>query len=231
MKKLVLMSAALMLLGIGAFAFDLSAGAGAAVGSYNAKVDLSATVAGSTNTSTTTLKYTPFGIDAFVDATYAQLAVGYRMMNVGSITSSGTGVTTSTTNNNENFSYITFQGLAKYPFHFGKISVFPLAGILYALNLTATDSVTGTDLKASLTSQQKSDLNEVWLQGGVGADFDFGNFYIRPEGLIGYKLLNQTEKDMLSAMKTALTLLGATNVSGSITYLNYQFAIMVGYKF
>ena len=40
-----------------------------------------------------------------------------------------------------------------------------------------------------LTSQQRDDLNELWIQAGAGIDVVIGHFYIRPEMLAGFKPL------------------------------------------
>ncbi len=71
---------------------------------------------GTTTSTTQTINYTPFEATVFFDATYAQLSVGYLIANGGSITQSGTGVSATTTNLNQNLSYLSIAAYGKYPF-------------------------------------------------------------------------------------------------------------------
>lgn len=74
-----------------------------------------------------------------------------------------------------------------------------------------------------MTSDQKDSLNELWLGGGVGADFNLGKFYIRPEVLVAFKLLSKNDNNNIDTVKAA----GATNVS--FTYLTVNLSLLAGY--
>ena len=77
------------------------------------------------------------------------------------------------------------------PFALGPVSLFPLLGIEYDLNLYLKDA-DGTDLKAGLTDQEKADLNQFWFKAGAGADFVvYKGLYVRPLVLMGFKLLTR----------------------------------------
>lgn len=222
----------MILVTVGSFAIDLSAGFGANLAPYSSTLSASGSYPGGTDSATLKLSYTPFGFQGYFDATYAQLGLGYEVFKTGKMTVSGTGISTTSTDVNVDQTYVMFQGLAKYPFKLGEsVAIFPLAGVMYALNLTVTDTTTGTDLKSSMSSQAQSDLNELWLMGGGGVDVAFGRFYLRPEALIGYKIPTQTDKDGVTAVKNSLTSSGYTNVKASITDLIFGITVSFGYIF
>ncbi len=73
MKKILTVLVLLVLVGAGVFAIGLSVGVGASASS--ASGNFSSTFSGTTGTAKSAI--TPFGAKAFLDATYAQLSVGY----------------------------------------------------------------------------------------------------------------------------------------------------------
>jgi hypothetical protein len=206
---------------VSAFALDFSAGIGASAG-YNWE-PMSAS--GSGTTSTITQSYVPLSFRAFIDATYLEASVGYRMANGASLKTEATGFTTTTTTTSNKQDWVSIGALFKYPFDLGSFTLFPIVGIEYDLNLSFKDS-SGSDLKASMTADQKANLDQFWIKAGIGADLSFGGFYIRPEVLIGYKLLSKAENDALAAMKA---IPGVS--SASITPLEVTGAVLVGFKF
>jgi len=230
MKKLFVVLVLLAFTVGGAFAINLSAGVGASIQAYSNTLSDSASSGGVTASASNTINYTPLGVSAFFDATYLQAAIGYEVANGGSSTVSGTGVTTTTSSLNQNLSYLLFSAYGKYPFKLGPVSLFPLLGITYLLNLTYTDS-SGNNLKSGLTSQEQADLNQLWIRGGVGADFSLGQkLYLRPELLTGFKILSSTDNDTVTGVKNALTGLGLSNVSASMGYWSWDLSLMLGYK-
>lgn len=211
----------ILTISVSAFALDFSAGIGASAG-YNWE-PISAT--GSGVTSTATASFVPLSFKAFIDATYLEASVGYGMANGGSLKTETTGFPTTTTATTNKQDWLAIGAFFKYPFDVGGIAIFPIAGIEYDMNLSLKDS-SGNDLKASMTADQKADLNRFWIKAGIGADLSFGSFYIRPEVLIGYKLLSKSENDALTAMKA---IPGIT--SASITPLEVTGAVLFGFKF
>lgn len=231
MKGLAFLFGVLLIAGVGNFAFGVSAGVGGSVEANSSELNAVGTYLGYTSTMNAKGAYTPFGAHAFIDATYAELSVGYQMRMVGSATLSGSGMTTTTSNVNIDYSYLAFQGLGKYPFKVGKITLFPLLGAAYALNLTVSDSISGADLKTSLSTQDKADLNEFWLKGGFGADFPIGKLFFRTEGLIGFRLLNQSEKDLISNMQNSILSAGYSSANVTMRNMTFGLALMIGYTF
>ncbi len=120
-------------------------------------------------------------------------------------------------------SYLTLGGLLKYPFKVGPVTLFPLLGVEYDVNLVhgATDYFEPQGITTPITP----DFNQFWIKGGVGADISLGQrLYIRPEALYGIKLLNSAEQ----AYVTQVQQLGATNVSAG--YSTLDFSLLLGYK-
>ncbi len=207
------------LLSICAFAFDTSAGVGATGGYFLWRYTY--TYVGLTTTYTQT--YLPMTFYGFLDATYLEASIGYMLVDGYSVKNEVTGFPTATSDFKENLRWISFAALFKYPFHFGSVSLFPLAGFEYDMNISYTDS-SGNDLKSSLTADQKAQFDQLWIKAGLGADFVFGSFYIRPKLLAGYKLLAKIENDTVAADKSG----GETNVS--IVPLVFSVGISAGYR-
>jgi hypothetical protein len=164
----------------------------------------------------------PINIKAFLDFTYVEASIGYMIVN-GSSTATTVGAATSTASVTDTLSYVTLAAYGKYPFVVGPVTLFPLLGIEYKLNLTYETS-SGTDLKAAMTNQQQNDLSELWVEAGAGGDITFGRFYLRTELLIGFKPLSTTDNSAVSAQKA----LGYTSVS--LSYFTVNVGLLLGYK-
>jgi hypothetical protein len=80
----------------------------------------------------------------------------------------------------------------------------------------------GNDLKPMLTSQQRDDLNELWIPAGAGIDVVIGHFYIRPMVLAGFKPLSTTDKNVIDTS-------GYADVS--MWYLSIEGGLLVGNRF
>jgi hypothetical protein len=213
MKKIVI-AVLFVSLTMGAHALNLSAGVGTALyfSSVTLKLDES---------SQATFHYIPIIIEAFFDATYLQISIGYDMVNGGTATASGV---LTASNPSDSSTYVSFAAFGRYPFVVGPVTIFPLLGIEYDLNLTVKDSSGNNDLKSAMTSQQQSDLNELWFKGGAGADFTFGRFYSRLELLLGLKLLSTTDYNELTFFNDA------GFKSASLSYFNVSLDLLAGYR-
>ena len=223
-KRIVIVAVLAVLLAVSAYAQNqpggsgISAGAGVAL-DLTTWGDLKGTISGVSSEVKEDMK--PIDIKAFIDLTYLQVSAGYMMVN-GATGTVVVGGSTATTDLKGSFSYVSFAGYLKYPFHFGSVALFPLLGVEYKYNLTYKDG-NGNDLKSGMTSQGKSDLNELWIEGGAGMDFTFGSFYIRPEVLIGFKPLSTTDNNTVSAAQTA----GWSSVS--FTYFTINLNLLIGF--
>lgn len=206
MKKLVL-AAFLAAIAICAFGIDLSAGAGMTIGGFSQTTYFEPyTFILTFDSFKQTVTNTPFAFTVYFDATYAVATFGFR--GNGSphqtiVTVLGGSTNTNDTDIDERAGFVSFSLLGRYPFLLGPVSLFPLLGIEYDLNLYWKDAA-GADLKASLTSDEKSWLNQFWFKAGVGADFFvYKGLYIRPLVLLGFKLLNQGEKDDIASAESS----------------------------
>jgi hypothetical protein len=101
---------------------------------------------------------------------YAQAEFGYRRLDGRHRIASGAFLlipfTTASEDIPESLSYLAFAVFGRFPIVIGRFSIIPMAGFEFDLNLTYTDAG-GNDLKAALTDRQRTDLNEMWLKGGV----------------------------------------------------------------
>jgi hypothetical protein len=228
MKKLLVV-VVLVAVAAGAFALDLSAGAGLSVAGSCEQFSADNYLFGLYDTYTRNLTTAPFAFSASLDVTYAQAAVGLRGNgNTHRKTATTSSGTTSTTESDDNRSagFLSLELLGKFPFTVGKFRIFPLLGIEYDLNLWLKDQA-GADLRSAMSDQEKSDLNQFWFKGGAGVDFSLApDLSLRADLTLGFKLLNELEKQTID---TALTTLGATRASGIDTTVD--FGVSVQYRF
>ncbi len=225
-KRVLLGIGALLIPSTGAFSLDLSLGVGLTGGSFTSINSYSMVSNGPSSGGSTIESQTPYGAFAFLDATFLQLSVGYFVADGGSSetyqVSSGTPSNYTTSDLDLDTSYLSFSALAKYPFQIGNAVLFPLLGVEYDLNLTYTDT-NGNNLLSTLASPQ--DANQLWIKAGGGIDFSFGQFFFRPEILVGYKFLNQTERNEITT-----TLNTPLESSPSIVDLELGVNLMVGMR-
>ena len=150
----------------------------------------------------------PLTFKAFVDLTYLQVEAGYRILNGGQRGSPGAFLSIFAYGDEpepvaESWSYLPLGAYLKYPFDLGIVAIIPFFGGEYDINLTWVDA-DGNDLKASLSDREKSDMDEVWIKGGLGVDIEiFGGFSLLPWVSIAGKLLNATDQARLEEIKEA----------------------------
>ena len=216
MKRLLLVLA-MVCLATGAFATDVSFGIGASASYYSS--DFTESFAGLTGDSAITK--IPFNFIAYADMTYLQVAVGYRMFRGAheKDTNPISGVS-ETDFNRFSASYVSFAAYGKFPLQLGSVIFFPMIGVEYDMVIAGTYN-DGT----AWTSQTKSDQSEFWIKGGIGLDVPVSpQLYVRPELILGYKLLNKPEKDLIDSEKS----LGAYDVS--YLDLSVEFALLLGVR-
>lgn len=216
MKKYALVPVLFMLV-TNAFALDLSAG-------FAMSLDFSSLVMkGASSGSPFEIRQStnPLAFKAFLDATYLQISIGFLGVINGSFSETAGG-STSTGFLMGTLGYVALSADVKYPFVVGSFEIFPLAGAEYRLNLSYTNGA-GIDFKGGLTPQQQSDLSELWLRAGVGADYIVRNFYIRSEVTVGFKPLSASDNAALANMQAA----GIS--SPSIRYFTVTFNMLFGW--
>lgn len=180
--------------------------------------------------SRSTLDANLFGVSAFFDLSYVQASLGFGWSSrsvalkvVDDLGLMGGGVDASYGDYYAE-TYIAFGLLAKYPFDLGGFYVFPAIGVEYDLNLSYTDAA-GGDLKASMSGDQKSNLNMLWLKAGCGLDIPIaGKLYLRPEVLACYKLRSKLERDAIDAYEAG----GAKDAS--VTTVKFDIGLMLGWS-
>jgi hypothetical protein len=201
MKRLLIV-ALFAALAVSAFGIDLSAGAGMSVGGFSqtSYFEPYTFLIWTFDSYKATVANTPFAVSAFFDATYALVEFGFRANGDPHQTIKTVDGATSDTNEtdlDQRSGFLSFSLLGRYPFALGSISLFPLLGIEYDLNLYLK-AADGTDLKTALPEEERPWLNQFWFKAGVGADFVvYKGLYVRPLVLMGFKVLNQGEKNDL----------------------------------
>jgi hypothetical protein len=180
----------------GAFGLDLSYGGGALI--HFSPGTFRGTYSGTDSQVTNLVTLTTL---QFIDATYVELHVGYTLMR-GSTEPAAASTTTAFA---VMLTGLSFGGAVKYPFMIGPVVIFPLLSVDYVMNLTYSDDK-GDDLKQGLAGH-RSGLNELWVRGGVGVDFSFGRFFLRPVLLVGF----------MPFQTGGVPTLSSTHATGSIT--------------
>jgi hypothetical protein len=163
----------------------------------------------------------PLGLKLLLDTKYLQGSIGYSLTKNGSlaVTVGGSHATGSIEGTLE---YLDFVAFLRFPFNIQNNEVFPLLGVEYKYNIADLDGA-GQDLTPLLSPQQKADLSELWFEAGVGADFFFGDFYIRPEITLGFKLLSPTDQSAVTAMQSV------GYVSPSMSYFSVNLDVFFGW--
>jgi hypothetical protein len=165
---------------------------------------------------------------AFVDAKYVEIDVGFltNLKSVKMVYTNSAGADISNSGDGNVGTWIVIAGLVKYPFNVGGAEVFPLLGVEYDLNLSLKNS-SGNDVKSTMSSDQKANLNRFWLLAGAGADISVSkSIYIRPEAVFGYKLLSKLEQDAIDADEAA-----TPGLKETMTNIKVDIGLAVGFKF
>ncbi|MDR1468427.1 MAG: hypothetical protein LBT00_03965 [Spirochaetaceae bacterium] len=129
----------------------------------------------------TTYPYIGGGGFVYVDATYAELSVGFLV---------GSGDVESDSGNTPwTLSSLNLGLLGKFPFALSDaLTIFPAAGIEYQRVLSAKKDGKEVD--------EPGDYSALWIKAGAGLDVRFAErFYFRGEVLFGIRLANKAEKD------------------------------------
>jgi opacity protein-like surface antigen len=162
--------------------------------------------------------YTNLSLGAFFDATYLEGAVAVdTQLGKAKTKLAVTGSSTVESESDTQILALDFRLLAKYPFAFAPVTVYPLVGFDYSLNLNFKD-------KSSASSDAKNEANDFFVDLGAGLDYPItSNVYIRGEGVFAINL-TPTAK----ANKDYYTGLGLT-----YSDFGYKFGanVGVGYKF
>ena len=153
-----------------------------------------------------------FGGFVFFDATYLEASIGFSG---GKLNYFETPWKSRTEEVSGSFTALNFSLLGKYPFEFGKFSIFPMLGIDYQLFLSAKLEDEEYD--------DPSELNILWFKVGVGGDFALTEkLYLRGTLLFKFSpIANKFAKNVVASLDSAKPSL---SVGGT-------FKLAVGYKF
>jgi hypothetical protein len=194
MKKLVLCSLFLVL-SVAAFSqIAVSAGGqvGYAMSSMTDNIDVDAD-----NFAHLSQTDNILGFGAFVDATYVRLNLEYAMALNATRTlewvAGGVTLFDETADSPDGYSVNWFNIvlLGKYPIALGAVKVWPTAGIMYSMLLSMDSDGDGT--ADDLTD---ADMNDIYLVGGVGLDFDLTKqLFLTGSALFNYNLTPITVVD------------------------------------
>jgi hypothetical protein len=170
-----------------------------------------------------------FRARAFVETKEAEFSVGYAISSKdGTVKlSDSTGVKIDVDFSDGNVgTWLCLGAFGKYPIALGSLVLAPMIGVEYDLNLTYKDS-NGSDLKAGLSDDQKADLNQLWLEGGLGADFRVSpSAFFRTQALIGYKINSRLEGDYIDDVEAYY----GDGRKGTITWLRLDVGASIGFK-
>jgi len=218
MKKLLLTLSLAALAGL-AFGLDVagtkiepSVGAYVGLGGWNDSYKVSV----SGYSAEATWGYSNLSLGAFFDATYLEGAIAVDSQ-LGKTKYKVTGSSSSDSEDATQNLALDFRLLAKYPFAFAPVTVYPLVGFDYSLNLNFKD-------KSSASSDAKNEANDFFVDLGAGLDYPItSNVYIRGEGVFAINLTPTTK-----AVKDSYTAYGYT-----YSDFGYKFGanVGVGYKF
>jgi hypothetical protein len=133
-----------------------------------------------------TTPYYGGGAYIFIDAVYAEIAVGYSMGG-GKWKSADAGTPDRLPNMQR--SYINVGLFAKYPVDVGSVKIFPLLGFDYEASISGERVYDSGETFATEES-----TSAVWFKAGGGADFGLGSSaYLRVELLYGVRTANEFE--------------------------------------
>jgi hypothetical protein len=195
MKKLIFI-VILVLLAAGAFSqINMSAGAQLGFGmlnmGYKGEVD-------EDNYAQLSQTDTIMGFGAFFDATYVRLALEYAMsIGFSGKTKIVIGGSESEDKYNRSdlddysWSMLNILLLGKYPIALGNFTIWPAAGILYSMTLSAD-----FDNDGEADDLSDYDINDLYLSVGAGADIDItSQIYVTITALFHWNLTPNPVKD------------------------------------
>jgi len=193
------------------------------------------------------------GVEAWVDARYLVAGIGFGSMISGTYSSTGDWYNfwpsmvpnppkpAASGANSYQETYLSFVALAKYPFHFGVFSLYPLAGVEYDLNLSYTGqhfvtnawSTTGWNSTPLAEPGEAGAQTRLFLLGGLGVDYKIsGPFFVRAQGLYGYKLQTPGDLNRIASWPNNpiwTTIPPNAYTNGTITAWKVDANISVGY--
>jgi hypothetical protein len=219
-KKSFVLLVLIVLVTGGAFAQDISAGAGIFFGGdlgggfqaseygFSIKEEIS---------------NSGFGFFGFLDIGYLEASIGF-LSGSGEIfyQESALGYGSDSFIMYYDFSSLHLSLLAKYPVNMGNMTVFPAVGIDYQM----VNKLEVEGFPLSVFGFDESDFSALWIRFGGGLDYQINdNLFIRGTALYGIRMQNQYEQDNIAYIQQF-------GVSASAIVGNgFQIKAAVGYRF
>jgi len=163
-------------------------------------------------------------LGAFVDATYLVASIGLgsqvgkgKSRDKQDVTGSSGSDYDSSTEWDDQYLSVDFQVLGKYPFTFSSVTIFPVVGFDYSINVSAKG-------KDSWSDDSKAEANDFFVDFGAGLDYPINEqLYLRGQALFGINL-TPTIKSMKDYAR-------ASNLSYSDFGCGLSATLGVGYQF
>jgi len=183
--------------------------------------------------------YTAFGINAFVDATYAEVSIAlvfaggtwkteYEDENSDGVSSLGEAKTSATEFN--------LGLLAKYPIMLSNaMTLFPAIGFDYEICVSGKskedDRIIWVKWDGKENRPEAGDISRLWFKFGVVGDYALGKqLYLRSELLYGIGLTNKYEDYAIRQIKKSNRYSDETEVVGQLSH-GLTIKAGIGYKF
>jgi hypothetical protein len=175
----------LLLPAAGAFALDLGFGVS---GGYLLNENITS-LASPAVSSETRFTHVPLGASVYADFDYFILSVGYTQLILSHEVQTVSGSTTPLVDADTGTGgYVSVALMGKYSFSLGALTLSPLLGLGFDINVLLLDTA-GNDLRLSMSDQQKSELEQLWVRTGAALDVAFTpSVYLRSVLVCGIKL-------------------------------------------
>ena len=166
-----------------------------------------------------------FGAFAFFDATYAEVEAAFAF---GLLTSVNKKPSKTSTDKAGNMLQASFSILGKYPFEFGKVTVFPLLGFSY--NMVFAEKDKNGERGYETFGETMRNVSQFGLLGGAGFDYDLTRYlYLRAEMLYHLRFASKEIKDLADVLDSSAKLGGG--IGYATLGMGPRIKVGVGYRF
>jgi hypothetical protein len=226
MKRLCL-AAVLLCGGVYLFSIDLSVGGGFTLLPYEEGLNI---VAPGYKTGNIRNHWADWGLYAFFDAQYVELQAGYygafsgdyEQRNFGGI------LDLKSEFDDIDISYIDLSLLAKYPIKLSGVTITPMFGLGYWINLEADYGY--ESLRDTLNDVRKTDWDQWWLKFGLGVDkYLTERLFLRFAIKLDFPLTTEEWKDRGGDIKNAFGIV-INDVDAKYSGVGGEFSLALGYK-
>ncbi|MDR2210115.1 MAG: autotransporter domain-containing protein [Spirochaetaceae bacterium] len=213
--------------GVHLFSIDLSAGGGFTLLPYEEGLNIVAT---GYKTGNIRNHWADWGAHVFFDAQYVELQAGYYRAFFGDYEQRNFGgpLDIKSEFDDVDISYIDLSLLAKYPLEFGGVTITPMIGLGYWINLDADYGYESlTDLSQDV---RKTEWDQWWLKFGLGLDkYVTKELYLRFAVKLDFPLTTEEWKDRGGNIKDVFGIVIKV-VDAKYSGVGGDFSLALGYK-